>query len=172
MWRVDPFSVFKVKGSVVSGCRPEASRATYTPGSGLPLDHTSQVQLALSRHDGLPILQVIVDQVADALKQHVLRPNLWRQRSQHQHRQRASWGRPDLLHWNPHFSKPPRGSDAHSSVRITRSKAYGVGLRIPELGLVLEPHFLAGCLVAPECPCPNPWNLRVRMHLEKASLQM
>lgn len=53
------------------------------PGSGLPLDHTPQVQLTLRGHNGLPILQVIVDQVTDTLKQHVLCPHLWGQRPQH-----------------------------------------------------------------------------------------
>lgn len=42
------------------------------------------MQLAFGRHDGLPILQVVVDQMADALKEHILRPHLWGQRPQRQ----------------------------------------------------------------------------------------
>lgn len=51
-----------------SGEQGQEPEAGPSPGSGLPLDHTPQVQLALSSHNGLPVLQVVVDQVADALK--------------------------------------------------------------------------------------------------------
>lgn len=48
----------------------------YEPGSRLPGDHSPQVQLTLCSHNGQPVLQVIVYEVADALKQHVFRPHL------------------------------------------------------------------------------------------------
>lgn len=52
--------------------------------SGLPWDHTTQVQLALGGHNGLPVLQMVGNEVADALEQHVLRPHLQGQRPGHQ----------------------------------------------------------------------------------------
>lgn len=64
-----------------------AHRADYTPGSGLTFDHTAQMQLAFGGHDGLPVLQVVVDQMADTLKEHVLGPHLQGQRPQREHRQ-------------------------------------------------------------------------------------
>lgn len=68
-----------------SRCEKSGTLGPDAPGSGLPLDDASQVQLTLSGYNGLPILQVVVDQVADALKEHVLRPHLRGQRPQHQH---------------------------------------------------------------------------------------
>lgn len=59
---------------------PEGQGHGAHPGSGLPQDHTTQVQLALSGHDGLPVLQVVGNEVADALEQHVLCPHLQDQR--------------------------------------------------------------------------------------------
>lgn len=53
----------------------------YTPGSRLPGDHSPQVQLTLGSHNGQPVLQVVVYEVADAFKQHVLRPHLWAETS-------------------------------------------------------------------------------------------
>lgn len=53
----------------------------YTPGSRLPGDHSPQVQLTLGSHNGQPVLQVVVYEVADALKQHVLCPHLWAETS-------------------------------------------------------------------------------------------
>lgn len=44
----------------------------------LPPDHLLQVQLALRSHDGQPVLQVVADQVTDAIEQDVLRTHLWR----------------------------------------------------------------------------------------------
>lgn len=63
-----------------------SARADHTPGSGLTFDHPAQMQLAFGGHDGLPVLQVVVDEVADALKEHILGPHLQGQRPRHQHR--------------------------------------------------------------------------------------
>lgn len=48
----------------------------YSPGSWLPRDHSPQMQFTLGSHDGQPVLQVIVYEVADALKQHIFCPYL------------------------------------------------------------------------------------------------
>lgn len=96
----------------------------HAPGSGLPLDHPAQVQLALGGHDGLPVLQVVVDQVADALKQHVLRPHLQDQRPQQQ--QPRGWRGRALCR-----------TAAQGPCRSVKSEppgaeTEGVGLRVPE----------------------------------------
>lgn len=49
---------------------------TYPLASLLPPDNLAEVQLALRSHDGLLVLPVVADEVADALKQHVLGPHL------------------------------------------------------------------------------------------------
>lgn len=42
----------------------------------LPLYDLAEMQLALCCHDGLLVLPVVADEVADALKQHILGPHL------------------------------------------------------------------------------------------------
>ena len=49
---------------------------TYPLASLLPLDNLAEVQLTLCGHDGLLVLPVVADEVADALKEHILRPHL------------------------------------------------------------------------------------------------
>lgn len=59
-----------------SGARGAGRGLTYPPASLLPADNLAEVQLALCGHDGLLVLPVVADEVADALKEHVLGPDL------------------------------------------------------------------------------------------------
>lgn len=50
--------------------------------SRLSADHLLQVQLALGRDDGQLVAEVVVDQVTDALKEHVFGADLQPERGQ------------------------------------------------------------------------------------------